>query len=81
MAATSPGRTGVDQTAPDETLVHDGLLAIEKLGPDDDPTAEAARTHLGTSLAALREELEHDKAFQGADAAARAQQERATPER
>ena len=49
-------------------------------GADDDPTAEAARTHLGTSLAALREELEHDKAFQGADAAARAQQERATPE-
>ena len=70
----------MDQTAADETLVHDGLRAIEKLGPDD-PTAEAARTHLGTSLAALREELEHDEAFQGADAAARAQQERATPER
>jgi hypothetical protein len=50
-------------------------------GADDDPTAEAARTHLGRSLAALREELEHDDAFQEADAAARAQQERATPER
>jgi hypothetical protein len=104
VAATSPGRSGVDQTAPDETLIHDGLRAIEKLGPDqgrlqrrvdagetswrdiasgadDDPTAEAARTHLGTSLAALRQELEHDEAFQEADAAARAQQERATPER
>jgi hypothetical protein len=49
-------------------------------GADDDPTAEAARTHLGTSLAALREELEDDDAFQEADAAARAQQELATPE-
>jgi len=49
-------------------------------GADDDPTAEAARAHLGASLSALREELEHDEAFQEADAAARAQQERATPE-
>jgi hypothetical protein len=49
-------------------------------GADDDPTAEAARTHLGTSLTALREELEHDDAFREAYAAARAQQERATPE-
>ena len=50
-------------------------------GADDDPTAEAARAHLGASLSALREELEYDEAFQEADAAARAQQERATPER
>jgi hypothetical protein len=50
-------------------------------GADDDPTAEAARTHLVASLTALREELEHDDAFQEADAAARAQQERSTPER
>ena len=49
-------------------------------GADDDPTAEAARAHLGASLSALREELEHDEAFQEADAAARAQQERATPD-
>ena len=46
----------------------------------DDPGLQAARTHLGTSLTALREELEHDDAFQEADAAARAQQERVTPE-
>ena len=49
-------------------------------GADDDPSAEAARVHLGASLSALREELEHDEAFQEADAAAKAQQERATPE-
>ncbi|MBC2931992.1 hypothetical protein [Nocardioides sp. zg-1228] len=49
-------------------------------GADDDPSAEAARVHLGTSLSALREELEHDEAFQEADAAAKAQQGRATPE-
>lgn len=53
-------------------------------GADDDPTAEAARAHLGASLSALREELEDDEAFQEADAAARAQQqaqqERATPD-
>jgi len=50
-------------------------------GADDDPSAEAARVHLGASLSALREELEQDEAFQEADAAAKAQQERATPER
>lgn len=49
-------------------------------GVDDDPSAEAARAHLATSLTALREELENDEAFQEADEAARAQQERATPE-
>lgn len=49
-------------------------------GADHDPTAEAARAHLGSSLSALREELEDDEAFQEADAAARAQQERATPD-
>lgn len=49
-------------------------------GADDDPTAEAARAHLGASLSALREELEDDEAFQEVDAAARAQQERATPD-
>jgi LacI family transcriptional regulator len=47
---------------------------------DEDPAAEAARAHLSSSLTALREELEHDEAFQEADAAAKAQQERATPE-
>ena len=49
-------------------------------GADEDPAAEAARAHLSSSLTALREELEHDEAFQEADAAAKAQQERATPE-
>jgi hypothetical protein len=49
-------------------------------GADDDPSAEAARAHLSASFTALREELEHDEAFQEADQAARAQQERATPE-
>lgn len=49
-------------------------------GADGDPDAEAARAHLGASLTALREELEHDEAFQEADGAARAQQQRATPE-
>jgi hypothetical protein len=50
-------------------------------GADDDPSAEAARVHLSTNLDALRDELEDDEAFQEADAAARAQQERADPER
>ena len=50
-------------------------------GVDDDPSAEAARVHLSTNLNALREELEEDEAFQEADAAARAQQQRADPER
>lgn len=49
-------------------------------GVDDDPSAEAARAHLSTSLTALREELENDEAFQEADEAAREQQERATPD-
>jgi hypothetical protein len=49
-------------------------------GVDDDPAAEAARVHLSTHLTTLREELEEDEAFQEADAAARAQQERADPE-
>ena len=49
-------------------------------GADDDPSARAARVHLSTHLTALREELEDDEAFLEADAAARAQQERATPE-
>jgi hypothetical protein len=49
-------------------------------GVDDDPSAELARVHLSTSLNALREELEDDEAFQEADAAARAQQERANPD-
>lgn len=49
-------------------------------GADDDPSAEVARVHLATHLTALREELEDDEAFRDADAAARAQQERATPE-
>ncbi len=50
-------------------------------GADEDPSAEVARGHLATHLTALREELEDDEAFLEADAAARAQQERATPER
>ena len=49
-------------------------------GADDDPSAEVARVHLATHLTALREQLEDDEAFRGADAAARAQQERAIPE-
>ncbi len=49
-------------------------------GADEDPAAEAARAHLSTSLTALREELEHDEAFIEADAAAREQQQRATPD-
>jgi len=49
-------------------------------GADDDPSAEVARVHLSTHLTALREQLEDDEAFREADAAARAQQERATPE-
>ena len=49
-------------------------------GVDDDPSAEAARVHLSTHLNALRQELEEDEAFQEANAAARAQQERARPE-
>ncbi len=49
-------------------------------GVDDDPSAEIARVHLSTHLTALREELDDDEAFLEADAAARAQQERATPE-
>ena len=49
-------------------------------GVDDDPSAEVARGHLSTHLTALREELENDEAFLEADAAAREQQERATPE-
>ena len=50
-------------------------------GVDDDPSAEVARIHLSTHLTALREELEDDEAFQEANAAARAQQEQADPER
>ncbi len=49
-------------------------------GADDDPGAVVARGHLAANLARLREELEEDPAFQEADEAARAQQERATPE-
>ena len=49
-------------------------------GADDDPSAEVARVHLATHLTALREQLEDDEAFREADAAARAQQERAIPE-
>ena len=49
-------------------------------GADDDPSAVVARGHLAENFAALREELEEDPAFQEADEAARAHQERATPE-
>lgn len=49
-------------------------------GVDDDASAEVARVHLSTNLDALREELEDDEAFQEADEAARAQQQRADPE-
>jgi len=49
-------------------------------GADDDPSAEVARVHIATHLTALREQLEDDEAFREADAAARAQQERAIPE-
>lgn len=49
-------------------------------GADDDPSAVVARGQLATNFAALREELEEDPAFQEADEAARAQQERAAPE-
>ncbi|MEO6512851.1 MAG: hypothetical protein ABIO16_17770 [Nocardioides sp.] len=49
-------------------------------GADEDPSADVARVHLATHLTALREELEDDEAFLEADAAAKAQQERATPE-
>ena len=49
-------------------------------GVDEDPSAEQARVHLSSSLTALREELEEDEAFQEADQAAKAQQQRADPE-
>ncbi len=49
-------------------------------GADDDPSAEEARVHLSANLTALRDELEEDDAFQEADEAARAQQERANPQ-
>ncbi|MCF6378600.1 hypothetical protein L2K70_13390 [Nocardioides KLBMP 9356] len=49
-------------------------------GADGDPSAVVARGHMSASFTALREELEHDPAFQEADEAARAQQERSTPE-
>jgi hypothetical protein len=49
-------------------------------GVDEDPSAEQARVHLSSSLTALREELEEDEAFQEANEAAKAQQERANPQ-
>lgn len=45
-------------------------------GRDDDPSAVEARAHFDQNVAQLREDLEDDEAFQEADEAARATQQR-----